>query len=238
MNGTIFITGAGKRVGLHLALRLLEEGFDVVAHYRTPTSGVETLRKAGATVLRADLTDLTELRRLVAEIRAATTSLRAIVHNASAFSKTAENLDEDVALFERFFRVHMLAPYVLNRELLDLLRASPQKLADIVHLTDIYAERPNPDFATYCATKAGLANLTRSLAKRYAPDVKVNAIAPGPILFREEHSEENRRAVLSKTPLGVEGGPEAIYLALRAVLDNYYITGAIIPVDGGRSLAE
>ncbi|NOZ56164.1 MAG: SDR family oxidoreductase, partial [Calditrichaeota bacterium] len=173
-----------------------------------------------------------------AEIRAATTSLRAIVHNASAFSETAENLDEDVALFERFFRVHMLAPYVLNRELLDLLRASPQKPADIVHLTDIYAERPNPDFATYCATKAGLANLTRSLAKRYAPDVKVNAIAPGPILFREEHTEENRRAVLSKTPLGVEGGPEAIYLALKAVLDNYYITGAVIPVDGGRSLAE
>ncbi len=238
MSGIVLVTGAAKRVGLHVALRLLEDGFDVVAHYRSPAPGVETLRKAGATVVQADLGDVAELRHLVMRVRSVTRSLRAVVHNASAFSKTSGDLDEDVALFERFFRVHMLAPYVLNRELLGLLRASEVKPADIVHLTDIYAERPNPDFATYCATKAGLVNLTRALAKRYAPDVKVNAIAPGPILFRKEHSEESRRAVLSKTPLGVEGGPEAIYLALKALLDNHYITGAVIPVDGGRSLTE
>ena len=238
MAATILITGASKRVGLHLALRLLQDGYSVIAHYRTPGPGVEKLRGVGAQVVQADLADPVRLRALIEQVRTSTPSLRAIVHNASAFQRTVEDLDEDIRLFEHFFRIHMLAPYFLNRELLPLLRKSPVKPADVVHVTDIYAERPNPSFATYCATKAGLANLTRSLARRFAPDVKVNAIAPGPILFREEHSPEERDAVLSKTPLGTEGGPEAIYLALRAILDNYYLTGAVIPVDGGRSLAE
>lgn len=229
----ILITGAGRRVGLHLARRLTEAGQPVLLHVHTPTPEAEALGE----VIAADLGDPAGALGLVEAVKRRTRSLRAIVHNASLWSPTEREPRAAIEQFEGFFRIHMLAPWLLNEGLAELLRASPERPADIVHLTDITAERPRPEYDLYCATKAALANLTRSFARRYAPDIKVNAIAPGPILFKG-HSEEQKRKVLEKTPFGVEGGPEAIYLALRGILDNHYLTGVQIPVDGGRSLAE
>ncbi|WP_197495800.1 SDR family oxidoreductase [Acidihalobacter yilgarnensis] len=135
----------------------------------------------------------------------------------------------------------MLAPYLINTGLVELLHAGADandSPTDIVHITDIFALSPKPEFDLYCATKAGLENLSQSFAKRYAPRIKVNCLQPGPILFKDSHTPEMRRRVLAETPLGREGGPEAVYRALRALLDNDYLTGTSIPVDGGRHLAR
>ena len=110
--------------------------------------------------------------------------------------------------------------------------------ADIVHITDINVENPTPRFDIYGTTKAGLQNLTLVLAKKYAPAVKVNSVAPGPVLFTESHSEQVRQQMLAETPLACEGGAEPVYLAIKSLLTNPFLTGISIPVDGGRRLSK
>lgn len=234
----ILITGAGRRVGLHLAERLLDDGASVIAHYHRHTEGVARLRERGATVLGGTLDTVDGVLALIAAVRKATPRLRAMVHNASAFTPSAGTTSEAVIQHQRFFAIHMQAPWLLNTELEPLLRASRELPSDIVHLTDIFAERPNPAFDLYCSTKAGMESLSLSFAQRLAPQVKVNCIRPGPILFQPSHGTEARERILAQTPLGREGGAEPVYLALRALLGNDYITGAALPVDGGRHLAR
>ncbi len=237
MSDPILITGAARRVGLYLAEQLLDAGHPVIAHYRTMTAELEALVARGVTAFQAELDKEEDVLALVEQVRAHTPTLRAIIHNASSYEPTIRNSRDALRQYRLFFGVHMMAPYILNEELRGLLEAS-SGFADIIHITDIYAERPNPQYDIYCSTKAGLANLNKSFAKRFAPRIQVNAIAPGPILFLNSHSEEERKRILGITPLQVEGGPQAIYMAVRSLLDHHYTTGITIPVDGGRSLAE
>ena len=234
----ILVTGAGRRVGLHVLNRLVERGYSVIAHYRTKTDAVVALERRGIGVFYADLNEPESVLQMTHNIRQAYTGLRGILHNASAFEVTQDTLQAALVQYQLFFQVHMVAPYIINTELQPLLAKSVHQPADIIHITDIYAERPNPMYDIYCSTKAGLANLTKSLAKSLAPGIKVNAIAPGPILFLETHSAAYRQAVLDKTPLQVEGSAEAIYLAVQSLLDNPFMTGSTITVDGGRFLSE
>ncbi|OBS09672.1 SDR family oxidoreductase [Acidihalobacter prosperus] len=235
----ILVTGAGRRVGLHIAQRLLDDGHPVIAHYHRPSEAIEALVARGAIPIQAAFDRAEGAHALVAAVRGQAVSLRAIVHNASAFTPTPTDMDAADAMFEHFFSIHMRTPYLINNGLIDLLRAAAAVTpTDIVHITDIFAVSPNPAFDIYCATKAGLENLSRSFAMRYAPQVKVNTLQPGPILFKDSHTEAMRQRVLAETPLGREGGPEAVYRALRALLDNDYLTGTAIQVDGGRHLTR
>lgn len=233
----VLITGAARRVGLHLARRLLDRGRPVIAHYRSWTEGIAQLERAGAACIAADLATGADVDRLIGAVRAATSSLRAVVHNASDFAPTSCESHQALDQLDRFYAVHIRAPYALNRALADLLARCAEKRSDIIHITDIYADNPNPTFDVYCATKAGLQNLSLSFAKRLAPKVKVNVIQPGPILFKDWHDLQTRERVLHETLLGEEGGVEAIGLAVEAILANDYQTGAVIAVDGGRRLA-
>ncbi len=237
LENAVVITGAGRRVGFHLAERMLMLGRPVIAHYRTRTEEIERLGAAGAVCLQADLADPDGGPRLADAIRDVAVSLRALIHNASAFEKTAPSTTDALRQMDAFYAVHLRAPFALNRDLAPLLRACPERRSDILHITDIYADNPNPLFDAYCATKAGLQNLALAFAKGLAPKVKVNVVQPGPILFKEWHSPEARKQVLSETLLGEEGGVEAIGIAVEAILQNPYQTGAVIPVDGGRRLA-
>lgn len=234
----ILITGAGRNVGAHLARRLIESGRPVVAHYRTDTDEAAALREAGATLVQGDLAGTDAVRATVNAVIEAAPRLSGIVHNASAFARTPDDVDAALVDFERYWAVHMRAPWLLDRFLTPYLDGSTERPADIVHLTDIYVDNPAPAFDLYCATKAGLQNLALSEAKRLAPAIKVNVIQPGPIDFTEWHTARERKAILAATPLGRLGGPEAIYRALRGILDNDYLTGAVIPVDGGRRLGH
>jgi dihydromonapterin reductase/dihydrofolate reductase len=164
-------------------------------------------------------------------------SLRAIIHNASIFETTSSDIGQAIAQFHRMTHIHAVAPFVINSALYPLLAACRAEHADIIHITDIYADNPNPRFDVYCASKAAAQNLALSFAKRFAPKVKVNAIQPGPILFQDWHGADARRQILAETLLGKEGGADAIGLAVEAILANHYQTGASIVVDGGRHIA-
>ncbi|MBI2379568.1 MAG: SDR family NAD(P)-dependent oxidoreductase [Gammaproteobacteria bacterium] len=237
LTDAILITGAGRRIGLHLAERLLAAGQPVIAHYHHETEGVEALRQRGVPCIAADLESLEGVNALIQRVREQAASLRGLVHNASSFEKTAADPELALAQFERFQAIHARAPYLLNKALAPLLRLSTAVRADIIHITDIYADKPNPAFDAYCASKAAAQNLALSFAQSLAPKIKVNVIQPGPILFKEWHSAAAREAVLEETLFKEEGGVEALGLAVESILANHYQTGAIIAVDGGRRLA-
>ncbi|WP_462381606.1 dihydromonapterin reductase [Pseudomonas sp. Marseille-QA0892] len=226
----ILITGATQRVGLHCATRLLEQDERVIITYRTRRASIEALEALGATTVYADFSSEAGTLAFIDALKQITPSLRAVVHNASEWiSETAGHEAED---FLRMFHVHMLAPYLINSHAADLLRLSPK--ADIVHITDDVVRKGSGKHVAYCATKAGLESLTLSFAARFAPDIKVNTIAPALIMFNEGDDEAYRRKALCKSALGIEPGPDVIFQSLRYLLDNPYVTGTTLTVNGGR----
>lgn len=234
----LLITGAGRNVGAHLARRLLDAGQPVIAHYRRATNTVTELAAAGAQLVQGNLDTPAGIAAVIDQIRAATAGLRGIIHNASAFAATPADLTAATQDFQYYFGVHMLAPFLLQRQLEPMLVGTDDDPADIIVITDIYADNPAPEYDIYCATKAGLQNLALASAKRLAPRVKVNVIQPGPISFTGWHAADAREKILSDTPMQRAGGSEAIHVAVRGILDNPYQTGAVIAVDGGRRLGR
>lgn len=235
--GVIVVTGANRHIGAHLAHRFLDCGHAVVAQYRSTTDVIDALKARGATLVQGDFADTDTSLDIAARIAAAAPRIRALIHNASAFSPTDPAPHTAADQFQAFFEVHMRAPYLLNTELAPYIRGDePAAAGDIVHITDIYADNPDPQYDIYCATKAGLQNLSASFAKRLAPGIKVNTIQPGPISFEPWVDNAEREAMLEATPLARTGSPEAIYRAVRAFIDNPYQTGAVVAVDGGKRL--
>lgn len=226
----ILITGAGQRVGLHCAQRLLEDGHRVIFTYRTERPGVQALRDQGALGLYADFSSEAAILAFITELKTHTDSLRAIIHNASEW--LAESPDNEADAFTRMFNIHMLAPYLLNLHGGELLQRSTP--ADIIHISDDVTRKGSSKHIGYCATKAGLDSLTLSFAARYAPAIKVNGIAPALLLFNPEDDAAYRAKALAKSALGIEPGSEVIYQSLRYLLDNPYVTGTTLTVNGGR----
>lgn len=226
----ILITGAGQRVGLHCAQRLLEEGYSVIFTYRSERPGVQTLRDLGAIGLFADFSSEAGILSFINELKTHTDRLRAIVHNASEW--LAETPDNEAEAFTRMFNLHMLAPYLINLHCGELLQRSTP--ADIVHISDDVTRKGSTKHIGYCASKAGLDNLTLSFAARYAPAIKVNGIAPALLLFNPDDDAAYRAKALAKSALGIEPGSEVIYQSLRYLLDNPYVTGTTLTVNGGR----
>jgi len=228
----VLITGASQRIGLHCALRLLETGHPVIASYRREKPGVAQLRERGATCLQADFADEAGILAFIEQLKAHTDSLRAIIHNASDWVR--ETPGHEAEAFRELFNVHMLAPYLINLHCAPLLERSQP--ADIIHVSDDVARKGSANRIAYSASKAGLDNLTLSFAARFAPKIKVNAIAPALILFNEGDDDAYRQRTLAKSALGIEPGAEVIYQSVRYLLDNPYATGTTLTVNGGRHL--
>ncbi|VVO19698.1 Dihydromonapterin reductase [Pseudomonas fluorescens] len=226
----ILITGAGQRVGLHCAQRLLEDGHRVIFTYRSERPGVQTLRDLGAIAVFADFSSEAGILAFIAELNTHTDSLRAIVHNASDWQ--AETPGSEAEAFNRMVNIHMLAPYLINLHCADLLKQSTP--ADIIHISDDVTRKGSSKHIAYCASKAGLDSLTLSFAARYAPAIKVNGIAPALLLFNPDDDAAYRAKALAKSALGIEPGSEVIYQSLRYLLDNPYVTGTTLTVNGGR----
>ncbi|MFB8829720.1 dihydromonapterin reductase [Azotobacter sp. CWF10] len=233
----ILITGASQRIGLYCAERLLDAGQPVIATFRSERPGLDRLRERGVPTLHADFADEAGILAFIEQLKAHTDRLRAIVHNASEWLSEAPGEatpGAEAQTFQRLFSVHMLAPYLINLHCAELLeRSSP---ADIVHIGDDVTRKGSAAHIAYSASKAGLDNLTLSFAARLAPHVKVNGIAPALILFKPEDDAEYRARTLAKSALGIEPGAEAVYLGLRYLLDNPYVTGTTLTVNGGRHL--
>ncbi|ARB26737.1 dihydromonapterin reductase [Pseudomonas tolaasii] len=228
----ILITGAGQRVGLHCAERLLDEGQPVIFSYRSERPGVDALRKRGAVGVFADFSSEAGILAFITELHTHTDSLRAIIHNASAW--VAETPGDESRAFGDMFSVHMLAPYLINLHCSALLRRSTP--ADIVHISDDVVRKGSRQHIAYCATKAGLDSLTLSFAAQFAPLIKVNGIAPAMVMFNDGDDATYRAKVLAKAALGIEPGPEVIYQSVRYLLDNPYVTGTTLTVNGGRHI--
>ncbi|UUY06566.1 dihydromonapterin reductase [Pseudomonas sp. J452] len=228
----ILLTGASQRLGLHCALRLLDSGQAVIVSYRSERPGLELLRERGALTLPADFASEAGILAFIEILKSHTDSLRAIVHNASDW--LTEMPGNEAAVFQQMVNVHMLAPYLINLHCEPLLRRSTP--ADIIHISDDVVRAGSAKRPAYCASKAGMDSLTLSFAARFAPAIKVNGIAPALIQFNEGDDAAYRAKRLAESALGIEPGAEVIYQSLRYLLDNPYVTGTTLAVNGGRHL--
>ncbi len=237
-DGIALVTGSTVRVGLEVALALARSGRDVFLHARKPGPAAEdALRKVRETgrnawLLTADLADPARIRSMFDTIRTTTGRLDVLVNSAAVFGETPpESLTE--ADFDRFIGTNLKAPYLCCIHARELMAPG----SAIVNIADIAAMRPFRNHVPYCVSKAGLVMLTRSLAKAWAPNIRVNAIAPGTVLFREDESAELRKIVISRIPMKKIGAPSDIADAVLYLVDHAaHTTGAVIPVDGGREL--
>ncbi|MFC3284370.1 dihydromonapterin reductase [Litchfieldella rifensis] len=231
----ILITGGAQRLGRYCAERLLDDGHPLIVSYRRDRNELEALRRRGVVTLQADFASEAGILDFIARLKAETSSLRAIVHNAGDWAP--DSLGNDAGSnFERLFRVHMQAPYLINLHCRELLEAAGEPQRDIIHITDHVALRGSRKHAAYAATKAGLDNLTLSFAAMYAPTIQVNAIAPALIMLGEDDDEAYAEEAKAKSAMEMIPGPGVIYQSLRYLLDNRYVTGMTLPVDGGRHL--
>jgi pteridine reductase len=234
------VTGAARRVGAVIACRLHAAGYDLVLHHRRATieagllaNELEAIRPASVLVLRADLGESDRLPELVEKTIDRFGRLDAVVNNASAFYPTPIG-SALPSQWDELFASNARAPFFLSQAAAPHLRNSR---GAIVNLLDIYAERPLKNHTLYCMAKAALAMMTLSLARELAPDVRVNGVAPGAVLWPEGKAAADQQALIANTPLQRAGTPEDVADAVRWLLqDARYTTGQIIRVDGGRTL--
>lgn len=228
---TIFITGAGRRLGKMLAEHYLLQGWRVLAHFN---SSSELAEHAHLQTFQADLASEADLVRLCDWLKNSG-SVDAVIHNASCFIPDAAVADDAwQAHIDRHFRVHLNAPVQITRA----LDKCWSPIAAMVVMSDIYADIPNERFSVYCASKAALQNWSLSMAQRLAGRVRVNVIQPGPVQFLPEHSDDYRLRVLSQSLIRRELGYGAILQACDFLLSADAMTGTVMRVDGGRFVAN
>jgi pteridine reductase len=235
------ITGSAKRVGAAIARQLHADGYDLALHYRSSEeemraliAELETIRPDSVLPVRADLSDFDRLAEIVARTVGRFGRLDALVNNASAYYATPVG-DTTPQQWDELFASNARAPFFLAQAAAPHLRASQ---GAIVNLADIYAERPLRGHTVYCMAKAALVMMTKSLARELGPEVRVNAVAPGNVLWSENPVKAETLEVLrDRTALQRQGSPDDIVSAVRWLLTgNRYITGQIIAIDGGRSV--
>lgn len=242
LNGRVaLITGGAKRLGNAIAHALHQDGAQLVIHYRSSKTSADALvdelnalRPGSAVAIGCDLLDTKALPQLVAQTLAKFGRLDILVNNASSFYPTPIGSITE-RHWDDLLGSNLKAPLFLAQAAAPALRAT-QGL--ILNMVDIHAQRPLPAYTVYSIAKAGLATLTKSLARELAPEIRVNAIAPGPVLWPEQQmSAELQQEIISKTALKRQGTPQDIArAALFFAKDAPYVTGQILAIDGGRSI--
>ena len=242
LNGKVaLITGAARRIGAAIATTLHRNGANIAVHYRKSSADAEALidrlnaeRPDSAALFQADLNDTEALPSLVEKVIAWHGTLDVLVNNASSFYPTPPG-EVTEAQWDDLVGSNLKAPLFLSQAALPALR---ETRGAIINLIDVHAQRPLRNHAVYGSAKAGLAMLTRSLAKDLAPEIRVNGVSPGAILWPENGMDDaTRESILRQIPLARAGQPEDIAgCVLYLVKDATYVTGQIIAVDGGRSI--
>ncbi|WP_111655779.1 pteridine reductase [Isoalcanivorax indicus] len=234
------ITGAARRIGADIARTLHKRGMNVIIHCRRSAEDADALaaelnrlQPDSARVLRANLNEPDAVRALARDALAQWGGVDVLVNNASSFYPTPleRATDDD---WDALMHSNVRAPYLLVQALAPSLR---KHRGSVVNLVDVYAEKPLADHSLYCMAKAALASMTRSLAREMGPEVRINGVSPGPILW-PEGGQDNQQDILAATALGRCGSPRDIAGAVAwLALDAPFVTGQILAVDGGRSLA-
>ena len=235
------ITGGARRIGAAIARTLHAEGMNLIIHYHNSGDNAKTLadelnqhRSGSVALAKADLEKTEDCSRLAQQAIDTFGRIHALINNASAFFPTPLG-EISQKHWETLLGVNLKAPFFLSQACAEALTSTQ---GAIINLTDIYAKRPLPKHLVYSVSKAGLVALTHSLAQELGPDVRVNAIAPGAILWPESgDTQENQEEIIRRTPLGRLGDPGDIAGTVLFLLrDAPFITGQVINVDGGRSV--
>ena len=242
---TAMVTGGAVRIGAEIVSALHGRGCKVIVHCNSSAERGQQLvdrlnrdREASAALVCGDLSGTASIESVILQARDAISSwgggLNVLVNNASRFYPTRVG-DTRLFQWQDLIDSNLRAPYLLISGLLGELRTAG---GSVVNITDIHADRPMPGFGVYSISKAGLAMLTRAMALELSPDVRVNGVAPGAILWPEAEIGEDRKAdIVSRTALGRRGEPADIASAVAYLgLDATFVTGQVLAVDGGRSL--
>ena len=242
MRRVVLITGAARRVGAAIARRLHADGYDLALHYRGSSADMQALadeldaaRPASTLKLQAELADFDRLPELVARTVGHFGRLDGLVNNASAFYPTPAGTTTP-AQWDDLFAVNARAPFFLAQAAAPHLKAT---CGAIVNIADVYAERPRADLVVYAASKDALLAVSRGLAVSLAPEVRVNAVSPGAILWPDGGIDPDVQSrLLAQTPLGRIGKPADIAGTVAWLLGDTaaYVTGQVIHVDGGRHI--
>lgn len=244
---TALVTGAARRLGRAMALELARRGHDVAIHCHASTEAAEATAEAArrlgvrAQVFAADLLDLDQIEALIPRVTAALGKLSVLVNNASIFEPdTIHNASRDS--WDRHMNSNLRAPFLLSQGFAaqapgaDRLGPEPVAQGQIINMVDQRVLRPRPDFMTYALAKSGLWWLTQTTAQALAPDIRVNAIAPGPTLQGSRQSAESFQTQRAATVLQRGADPGDICAALGYLLEAKSVTGQMICVDGGQHL--
>ncbi len=234
---TALITGAAKRIGAGIARDLHDQGMDVIIHYHTSESQAHALagelndiRPQSAIAVKADLRIIDSYNDLVESVMSFKERLDVLVNNASMFYPTPIT-STTVDQWMDIMGTNIKAPYFLIQSLYPQLKSAS---GCIINITDIYGELPLSDHPVYSASKAGLIMLTRALAKELAPEIRVNAISPGAIIWPDETDKAHQMDVLNNTLVNRTGSVQDITDTVRFLIESDFITAQVINVDGGR----
>lgn len=239
----VLITGGAKRVGATIAQQLHACGFNVMIHYRQSKAEalalqntLNNIRDNSAAIVQADLLDVPNLPELVANTIKAFGRLDVLVNNASTYYATElDDINEDH--WQDLIGSNLKAPMFLSKAAAESLKNTH---GCIINITDMHIERPKKGYIIYSVAKAGLVTLTKSLAHELSPNVRVNAVAPGPVQWPDNNpdfDENYRERVINQTLLKRIGSPQDVAKAVEYLVnDAPYTTGYVLAVDGGRSL--
>ncbi len=239
---TILITGAAQRIGAQTTREMHARGYNIILHYRGSKAEAETIadqlnrqRTNSVKCLQADLTQHDQVLTLAAEAQNCFGRIDVLINNASTFYPTPVNTatEDD---WQTLIDSNLKGPFFLTQALTEELRA---RQGCIINIVDIHSEKPMRHHTVYSIAKAGVAMMTKTLAKELAPEIRVNGVSPGAILWPEEGMKnEHMTSILSKVPLNKTGDPSDIARTVAFLVDDApYISGQIIAVDGGRSLS-
>ena len=241
MKKTIFITGAAKRIGKEIALCFSEMGWNIIIHYNSSKNDAQVLadeingtNSDSAITVQGNLDVKEDVEKVINEVRDAFPTIDLLINNASTFYPTPiEDISEEH--WDKLVGSNLKGPLFLIKGLKDKLKESK---GSIINITDTNLSKGVANYSIYSAAKAGLESITKGLARELAPDIKVNAIAPGAMLEPPDvtWTEEQKSKVVSSIPLNRMGSEKDISEAVKFLAKSNYITGQIIKVDGGRSL--
>jgi pteridine reductase len=230
---TALVTGAGTRLGAAISRALSAAGCDLVVHYGRSEEGARAVARDAealgrkALLHQADLTDRAQIDRLAEAGR-----IDVLVHNAGRYERVAP-ADLAAEHLDRMMEINVTAPYLLTLALAPALRRAG---GSVIAITDIAARRPWKNYVPYSVSKAALASLVEGLARALAPEVRVNAVAPGAVLPPEDYDEDKLARLRAPIPLARFGEADDVARAVVFLAQNDYLSGQTIAVDGGRSV--
>ncbi|PVZ86676.1 dihydromonapterin reductase [Serratia sp. S1B] len=231
----VLITGGARRIGLALAKSFLQRHVPVIIAYRSDYPALTELKNLGAICLQGDFSTHEGIYSFAEQVKQVAPKLRAVIHNASAWLAESNEIAPEQVMAS-MLQIHVYTPYLLNQLLEPCLRDQGQAGADIIHLTDYVVEKGSDKHIAYAASKAALDNMTRSFARKLAPEVKVNAIAPALIMFNSDDDEQYRQQALAKSLMKIAPGENEVVSLVDYLMNSRYVTGRTHSVDGGRPL--